>query len=186
VSARGGERGGDGGFVEVSGKQSLVYDGKVDTRAPKGATGTLLLDPTDITIDETQTENPTVVNTAGVFTDPTASPSNIKASTLTGQLATTAVVVDTTSALPGTGTITIKSDVIWGNANNLTFKALSNLTLNAGVQLRNNSSGDLNLQANGAVVLNGSVSLGSGDLFVSNFAGATSGATGAASFTTGA
>ncbi|HWJ56333.1 MAG TPA: filamentous hemagglutinin N-terminal domain-containing protein, partial [Vicinamibacterales bacterium] len=186
ISARGGERGGDGGFVEVSGKQSLVYDGKVDTRAPKGATGTLLLDPTDITIDESVAENPTIVNTAGVFTDPTTSPSNIKASTLTGQLATTAVIVDTTSALPGTGTITIKSDVIWGNANNLTFKALSNLTLNAGAQLRNNSSGDLSLQANGAVLLNGSVSLGSGDLFVSNFAGATTGPTGAASFTTGA
>jgi hypothetical protein len=84
----------------VSGKQSLVYDGKVDTRAPKGATGTLLLDPTDITIDESVAENPTIVNTAGVFTDPTTSPSNIKASTLTGQLATTAVIVDTTSALP--------------------------------------------------------------------------------------
>jgi hypothetical protein len=166
-----------------------VYDGKVDTRAPKGVTGTLLLDPTDITIDETQVDSPTVVNTAGVFTDPTASPSNIKASTLTGQLATTAVIVDTTSGPPspgGTGTITIKSDVLWGNANSLTFKALSDLTLNAGVQLRNTSSGGLNLQATGAVLLNGSVLLGSGDLFVSNFAGATAGATGAASFTTGA
>ena len=101
ITARGGDRGGDGGSVETSGKQSLVYDGKVDTRAPKGVTGTLLLDPTDITIDETQVENPTVVNTAGVFTDPTTSPSNIKASTLTGQLATTDVIVDTTSALPG-------------------------------------------------------------------------------------
>jgi hypothetical protein len=75
------------------GKQSLAYDGKVDTRAPKGVTGTLLLDPTDITIDQTQADTLTVVNTAGVFTDPTASPSNIKASTLTGQLATTAVIV---------------------------------------------------------------------------------------------
>ena len=136
VSARGGERGGDGGFVEVSGKQSLMYEGKVDTRASKGATGTLLLDPTDVVIDETQTDSATLVNGSGTFTDPTTSPSTIKASTLTGQLATTAVIVDTTSASLGAGTITIKSDVIWTNPNSLTFKALSNLTLNAGVQLR--------------------------------------------------
>ena len=51
ISAKGGSAGGDGGFVEVSGKQTLVYEGSVDTRAANGATGTLLLDPTNITID---------------------------------------------------------------------------------------------------------------------------------------
>ncbi|MEM1005082.1 MAG: filamentous hemagglutinin N-terminal domain-containing protein, partial [Pseudomonadota bacterium] len=49
-SARGGDLGGDGGFVEVSGKQTLSYTGLSDTRAPVGAFGTLLLDPTNITV----------------------------------------------------------------------------------------------------------------------------------------
>jgi filamentous hemagglutinin family protein len=48
ISARGGANGGNGGFVEVSGKQHLVYRGVTDTRAPLGKTGTLLLDPTSI------------------------------------------------------------------------------------------------------------------------------------------
>src|SRR6266700_2745515 len=45
ILARGGARSGDGGFVEVSSHQLLNYSGTTDTRAPKGAVGTLLLDP---------------------------------------------------------------------------------------------------------------------------------------------
>jgi filamentous hemagglutinin family protein len=45
VSARGGVDGGRGGFVEVSGKEVLNFRGLVDTGG-----GTLLLDPTNITI----------------------------------------------------------------------------------------------------------------------------------------
>jgi filamentous hemagglutinin family protein len=50
ISAEGGTEGGNGGFVEVSGKETLVFNGGVSTRAPNGEMGTLLLDPTDITI----------------------------------------------------------------------------------------------------------------------------------------
>ncbi|MBP0018021.1 MAG: CHAT domain-containing protein [Cyanobacteria bacterium SBLK] len=48
--ARGGEAGGDGGFVEVSGKSSLIYEGEADLRSDRGEKGTLLLDPEDILI----------------------------------------------------------------------------------------------------------------------------------------
>ncbi|MFM9088193.1 MAG: filamentous hemagglutinin N-terminal domain-containing protein, partial [Cyanobium sp.] len=50
VTARGGQTSGDGGFVEISGKANLRYDGNVNTTAQKGATGTLLLDPRTIRI----------------------------------------------------------------------------------------------------------------------------------------
>ncbi|QPJ64793.1 MAG: filamentous hemagglutinin N-terminal domain-containing protein [Candidatus Nitrohelix vancouverensis] len=50
VSARGGLLGGDGGFVEVSGKEELYFDGSVDLMADNGKTGTLLLDPASIII----------------------------------------------------------------------------------------------------------------------------------------
>ncbi|RJG01220.1 filamentous hemagglutinin N-terminal domain-containing protein [Noviherbaspirillum sedimenti] len=50
ISARGGAQGGDGGFVEVSGKQRLNFDATVDISAPKGKAGSLLLDPRDIIV----------------------------------------------------------------------------------------------------------------------------------------
>lgn len=51
INARGGADGGDGGFAEVSGKQSLVFGGTTDLTASRGQMGTLLLDPVDIVIE---------------------------------------------------------------------------------------------------------------------------------------
>ncbi|MFK8182835.1 MAG: CHAT domain-containing protein [Phormidesmis sp.] len=52
LSARGGRNGGDGGFVEVSGKEELSFTGSIDLRAESGETGTVLFDPTNITITD--------------------------------------------------------------------------------------------------------------------------------------
>ena len=53
VSAQGGLVSGNGGFVEVSGKENLMFRGKVNTTALNGVAGMLLLDPTDIDIVDT-------------------------------------------------------------------------------------------------------------------------------------
>ncbi|OGA65086.1 MAG: hypothetical protein A3G83_06905, partial [Betaproteobacteria bacterium RIFCSPLOWO2_12_FULL_68_20] len=58
VTARGGTQSGDGGFVEISGKQSLLFAGSVNTSAPNGQTGTLLLDPDTFTIVDGGTQDP--------------------------------------------------------------------------------------------------------------------------------
>ncbi|HEY9728332.1 MAG TPA: CHAT domain-containing protein [Chroococcales cyanobacterium] len=50
IGVQGGSQSGNGGFVEVSGKQSLTFDGTVDRSAAQGSLGTLLLDPDNISI----------------------------------------------------------------------------------------------------------------------------------------
>lgn len=50
ATARGGEESGNGGFIEISGKDSLSFDGQVDTYANNGLLGTLLLDPKFIVV----------------------------------------------------------------------------------------------------------------------------------------
>ncbi|WP_346291757.1 filamentous hemagglutinin N-terminal domain-containing protein [Sphaerothrix gracilis] len=49
--AQGGQQSGDGGFVEVSSAQLLDFTGTVDTLAPAGTVGTLLIDPPNIRVD---------------------------------------------------------------------------------------------------------------------------------------
>lgn len=50
IKAQGGAISGNGGFVEVSGKETLQFRGTANTKATNGSDGTLLLDPTNITI----------------------------------------------------------------------------------------------------------------------------------------
>jgi filamentous hemagglutinin family protein len=59
ISARGGDVAGDGGFVEVSGKQNLTFDGSVEVgaRAATGNGGQLLLDPDSVIIGTQTTDN---------------------------------------------------------------------------------------------------------------------------------
>ncbi|MFB2970672.1 beta strand repeat-containing protein, partial [Aerosakkonema sp. BLCC-F183] len=50
ITARGGILSGNGGFVEISGREFLDFKGNVNTLAPQGNPGMLLLDPTDIIV----------------------------------------------------------------------------------------------------------------------------------------
>jgi filamentous hemagglutinin family protein len=50
VESRGGDQGGNGGRIEVSGKKELAYSGRANALAAKGSTGDLLLDPDTLEI----------------------------------------------------------------------------------------------------------------------------------------
>jgi len=75
IAAKGGTQSGNGGFVEVSGKQNLDYRGSVNTLAPNGKIGTLLLDPTDINVITVTTPPATFIGgltAVDQFNDPDA------------------------------------------------------------------------------------------------------------------
>jgi len=186
IEARGGTAGGNGGFVETSGKQTLAFNGNVDTRAPQGLTGTLLLDPTDITIS-TAVDTGTMTNTSYTFSDIVAISSNLKTTTLVTALNSSSVIVDTNlGALGGAGTITVSDAISWSSANSLTLKAKSTLTTNA--TITNNSTGALNFYADGAVNVNAAISLTGGAFKVADYAGtgrASSFTNGSGSISTG-
>ncbi|MGD1808990.1 beta strand repeat-containing protein, partial [Dapis sp. BLCC M126] len=64
ISAKGGKFSGDGGFVEVSGKQQLIFNGTVDVTAALGNPGTILLDPENIILGGSES-NTSLENTDG-------------------------------------------------------------------------------------------------------------------------
>lgn len=136
ISARGGATGGDGGFVEVSGKRWLDYKGLADTRAPNGATGTLLLDPSNISIVAGAGDGST---TTGSFDgDPFylsgTLPAEIEWFTIKNQLVFSNAIISTSSGAVEAGNITIAAnspDLATGNT--LDLRANNNIIVNGSV-----------------------------------------------------
>jgi hypothetical protein len=131
ISARGGSEGGDGGFAEVSGKQVLDFQGTVDLTADQGKTGTLLLDPLNVTIS-TDTDN-NEIESGGTF-EPTGSPSVINVNTLATALGSSNVVVTTDSTKSEEGDITVEDTVQWFGTNTLTLQAADDILINANIR----------------------------------------------------
>lgn len=129
ILARGGDTGGAGGFVEVSGKQTLDFRGSADLRAPAGQAGELLLDPASLTITATPPDD----NLAGTYSPADfTQPSFLTNTTLQNQLALGHVTLDT-STVPFTGpdgSIVVDAPVIWTSGNRLTFESGNNIVVN--------------------------------------------------------
>ncbi|MBF0602859.1 MAG: filamentous hemagglutinin N-terminal domain-containing protein [Nitrospirae bacterium] len=179
ISAQGGMRGGDGGFAEVSGKSALRVRGRVTTAAPKGKVGTVLFDPTNLTISSTGTASDLIgvensdgsaqeyarnedENTNGSVDDVT-----MTASAVQNAMNTNHVILYASSA------ITVNEAITHSGNNNLTLNAGSSIDVNQPITL---GSGSINLTsgttlsivaaltANGAGAINlnsgGAMSLG--------------------------
>ena len=133
LTARGGAQSGDGGFAEVSGKESLSFDGSVDLRAPKGAAGTILLDPKDIFVQTTDTDNgATAQTTAAALDQFSDNPTQISGISVTNFQ----TLLDAAHV-----TLQANNDIVFVNAVTATATNFT-LTLNAGrtIDIRDNIS----------------------------------------------
>lgn len=128
IIARGGSVGGNGGFVETSGHSSLAFSGTADVGATMGRKGTLLLDPTDVTIADSGTwiVTPSAIQTA---------------------LASGDVIVNTGAAGTDAGDITVVQNVSWSNGSTLTLSANRDINVLSGVTIANTGAGSLVLRA---------------------------------------
>src|SRR6185369_3871982 len=156
ISARGGAGGGDGGQVETSGKRYLDFAGVADLRAPKGAAGTLLLDPSDITI---RAAGPDSVTVTGTFTDGAAAASSVlTTATLNNQLNVGNVLVTTSTGTGAqVGHITVADPITWTTGNTLGLNADNGIDVNApisgvsGVLALSGGAGNVTQNAAGAI-----------------------------------
>ena len=149
ISAKGGVNGGNGGFVEVSGKQHLQFAAQVNTSAPLGQTGTLLLDPTDINIVSGLT-TPSGGFTLGTYDGGGNMSDSIGWTNIESQLASNNVVIQTSSVATGpAGNITIS-----GSPNTASLSFTHDSWSSTYGPIAYNSSNKLSLLAQNAVNIN--------------------------------
>ncbi|HLA72329.1 MAG TPA: YDG domain-containing protein [Steroidobacteraceae bacterium] len=139
ISAHGGAMSGNGGSVEVSGKHTLQFTGTVDTRAPAGKRGTLLLDPSNLEIGEDtdvngdSTPGDDLVGTNLDYDQYDYADSEISASNVASLLATSDVTLQARSRI----IVSAPVSVVAGGANStLTLNALI-VSINAPMTLNN-------------------------------------------------
>ncbi|MCB1749227.1 MAG: filamentous hemagglutinin N-terminal domain-containing protein, partial [Gammaproteobacteria bacterium] len=170
ATAKGGASGGDGGFVEVSGKDTLVMRGDVDVTAPAGETGTLLLDPATLNIIDAAAGGdhdgglPTIAEGAADIGGNTVSWGQIRAQ---GALANI--------VLEATGLVTIE-DVTGAAGGAITSADLVTLDLTTGSLTISSNSGNVFFQdqgdriqtQGGRVIINATLGLGTLGHFESN------------------
>ncbi len=183
ISARGGALGGDGGFSEVSSRDTIVLAGDVDLSAAKGKTGDLLIDPATLNI----TDSSTATNAGNV----------VSRGWLEGQAATTNLTLE------ADGLITVEKmasnliDLKTTAGNSFTLRSLKSdgivfadaateirtqggaITLEAlgvGSTLSNigkltSNGGNISLVSNSGITLSNALAAGSGNVTVQTIAG---------------
>lgn len=112
ISARGGTHFGNGGFVEVSSKGDLAFQGLVDVGTTVGIKGTILLDPRNITIAATGADDDQLSDGAILFGD------------------------------GGDGDFTLSAAVLEAQTGNIILEATNNITIAPGLSLNFTSPGE--------------------------------------------
>lgn len=156
--SRGGALRGNGGFVEVSGRRRLQLYGLVDTKAPKGRTGTLLIDPDALYIVDGASGDSSCLDlgTSGDCSVTTGTVQTLAASNNVLLQAGSSITLGASNGAAATldlsGVYTDSTDVITLVSKDITFNTNSQL-----------------LTGGGAVKLIGLGSLSTGDLGTGDF-----------------
>ena len=153
ASATGGPLGGNGGAVELSGKNRVIMPGllgSVDVSAPRGTGGSLLFDPINVSIQS---------GSGGTITGSPVSLNTLYANDIAAFLQSVgSLVIDTSSGTgtPGDGDITLQTNanISWNSGNQLTFNANNNFTMSASTAINSLGGGNVTVNAARAITLN--------------------------------
>jgi filamentous hemagglutinin family protein len=155
ISAQAAALRGNGGFVEVSGKQNLDFHGKVNVSAANGVGGILLLDPQNIFLNNSPQPAPT--------NNPNGTPDIAFADNALGD--TTVQISDVIGFselyLQATNNINVDSALTM-TGGSVRFVADNNININAA--LTTTIGGNINLTAGNDVNVNAQVSAGTGNI----------------------
>jgi len=154
LSAKGGDLGGNGGFIETSGSHVQIAETTaIATNAPKGTGGSWLIDPTDFSVGGTG--------------------SDMSGATLGTNLNSSSVTIMSSSGATGTsGDINIFDSVSWSNANKLTLSAANNVNIHNAI----------NVPTGGSMALVFGTSVASGDYNFGSFSANNTQFTGSINF----
>ncbi|MEL6882199.1 MAG: filamentous hemagglutinin N-terminal domain-containing protein, partial [Cyanobacteria bacterium J06607_10] len=137
ITARGGAIDGQGGFVEVSGKRQLQFNGTVDTRSPNGEIGTLLLDPENVWIftGNAGANDNFLLDDNQILTDDTGALLTISEQTLESLSGNANIIVEATNDIifrnilddrlslsEGIGSVTFRADADGDNQGDVSFQ----------------------------------------------------------------
>lgn len=152
ISALGGSISGNGGFVEVSGKQDLTFMGGVNLTAINGVGGKLLLDPENINLVSSSQVAPS--NNANgtpdvAFADNAGSDTFIEVSDVVGF---------SELFLQANNNININAPVTMAFNSNIRFEANNDINVNAALTTR--GFGKINLKADADGVGGGNIAIG--------------------------
>lgn len=164
ISAQGGAAKGNGGFVEVSGKQYLAMLGDVNVGAANGIGGSVLFDPTNIVLGSTSTKVPADVAGPDVaFADNTGGVDTF--------IDVKDVIGFSELFLQATNDITVSSALNMTQATgSVRMEANNNINVNANIQ--SGPIGSISLTAKdgqngGDININANITSGSGGVFLS-------------------
>lgn len=147
--AQGGTDSGDGGFIEISAKHNLDFQGAVFADSPNGEAGTILFDPTDLEISTAVNQNVTAATPFAPNLDD--GPSILNTTTLLNAIASGNVTVQTSATGSQAGNITINDPLSWSANRTVNFTAHNKIVVNAPITARgtlNMTAADIDFNAN--------------------------------------